>query len=327
MKKTLKMLCSAGLVTILSAMSISKTASAAPYPERPITMVVAYAPGGGTDLVARLIAPYIEKYLGNGARIVVSNKLGAGGAIGFAELAKAPADGYTIGFLNTPNLVSIPIERETTFTWQSYDLLGNLIDDPGAFTVNSANPIRTLKELAAYAKANPGKVTVGTTGVGSDDHLSMLIFAKASGLKMTHVPYKGSGEVRAALASDQLVVGAINVGEALQYIKGGSPIRILGQMSKERTTLAPNIPTFIEQGYNMESASLRGLAAPKGLPEDVRAKLVKAIAQAAADPAYIKQAGEMFAPVRYLAPDAYRTEMVNTEKDLRQLWKEVPWKE
>lgn len=327
MKKNLKMLCAAGLATLFCALSSSRVALAAEYPERPITMIVAYAPGGGTDLVARLIAPYIEKYLGNGARIVVSNKLGAGGAIGFAELAKAPADGYTIGFLNTPNLVSIPIERETSFTWRSYDLLGNLIDDPGAFTVNTSNPIHTLKELAAYAKANPGKVTVGTTGVGSDDHLSMLIFAKSSGLKMTHVPYKGSGEVRAALASDQLVVGAINVGEALQYIKGGSPIRILGQMSKERTSLAPNIPTFIEQGYNIESASLRGLAAPKGLPADVRAKLVKAVAQAAADPAYIKQATEMFAPVRYLPPEAYIKELETSEKDLRQLWKEVPWKE
>lgn len=327
MKKTLKKICNTGIAALFSTLAMSSASVAAGYPERPISMVVAYAPGGGTDLVARLIAPYIEKYLGNNARIVVTNKPGAGGGIGFAELAKAPADGYTIGFLNTPNLVSIPIERETSFTWQSYDLLGNLIDDPGAFTVNTSNPIRTLKELAEYAKNNPGKVTVGTTGVGSDDHLSMLIFAKTAGVKMTHVPYKGSGEVRGALASDQLVVGAINVGEALQYIKGGSPIRILGQMSKQRTNLAPDIPTFIEQGYNMESASLRGLAAPKGLPNDIREKLVKAVAQAAADPAYIKQAGEMFAPVRYLAPEAYRNELANTEKDLRQLWKEVPWKE
>lgn len=327
MKKTFKKICNTGIAAFFSTLAMSGVSVAAGYPERPISMVVAYAPGGGTDLVARLIAPYIEKYLGNNARIVVTNKPGAGGGIGFAELAKAPADGYTIGFLNTPNLVSIPIERETSFTWQSYDLLGNLIDDPGAFTVNTSNSIRTLKELAEYAKNNPGKVTVGTTGVGSDDHLSMLIFAKTAGVKMTHVPYKGSGEVRGALASDQLVVGAINVGEALQYIKGGSPIRILGQMSKQRTNLAPDIPTFIEQGYNMESASLRGLAAPKGLPSDIREKLVKAVAQAAADPAYIKQAGEMFAPVRYLAPEAYRNELTNTEKDLRQLWKEVPWKE
>ncbi len=313
--------------TVLAALGLSGQSVAADYPERPITMIVAYAPGGGTDLVARLIAPYVEKYLGNNARIVVTNKPGAGGGIGFAELAKAPADGYTIGFLNTPNLVSIPIERETNFTWQSYDLIGNLIDDPGAFTVNTSNPVSNLKELAAFAKANPGKVTVGTTGVGSDDHLAMLIFAKASGLKMTHIPYKGSGEVRGALASNQLVVGAINVGEALQYMKGGSPMKMLGQMATRRTVLAPDVPTFAEQGYNIEMASLRGLAAPKGLPADVRARLVKAVAQAAADPAYIRQANEMFAPVRYLAPDAYHAELSNAEKELRQLWKEIPWKE
>ncbi|WP_235931775.1 tripartite tricarboxylate transporter substrate binding protein [Sheuella amnicola] len=300
---------------------------AAEYPERPITMIIAYAPGGGTDLVARLIAPYIEKYLGNNARIIVSNKAGAGGAIGFTELAKSAPDGYTIGFLNTPNLLSIPIERQTAYTWQSFDLIGNLVDDPGAFTVQTSDPIKNLKDLVEFAKANPGKVTVGSTGVGSDDHLAMLIFAKAAGVKLTHVPYKGSGEVRGAIASGQLVVGAINVGEALQYIKGGSQLRMIGQMALKRTTLAPNVPTFAEQGFNIEMASLRGIAAPKGLPKDVRERLVKAVAQAAADPAFLKQAADMFAPMRYLDPVAYEKEMASAEKDLRQLWKEVPWKE
>lgn len=308
-------------------LSGATVASAAEYPERPITMIIAYAPGGGTDLVGRLIAPYVEKYLGNNARIVVSNKPGAGGAIGFGELAKAAPDGYTIGFLNTPNLISIPIEREVAFSWKSYDLIGNLVDDPGSFTVQTSNSIKNLKDLVAYAKANPGKVTVGSTGVGSDDHLAMLIFSKAAGVKMTHVPYKGSGEVRSAISSDQLVVGAINVGEALQYIKGGTPIRMLGQMSMQRTVLAPDVPTFAEQGFNIEMASLRGLAAPKGLPKDIRDRLVKAVAQAAADPAFLKQAAEMFAPMRYLDPQAYGQELASGEKDLRQLWKEVPWKE
>lgn len=299
----------------------------AQYPNKPITMIIAFAPGGGTDLVARLIAPYIEKYLGNNARIIVSNKAGAGGGIGFAELAKSPPDGYTIGFLNTPNLLSIPIERQSTFHWKDYDLVGNLIDDPGAFTVHSSSEFKTLKDLVGYAKANPGKVTVGSTGVGSDDHLAMLFFEKAAGVKLTHVPYKGSGETRAAVVSGQLVVGAINVGEALAYIKGGSPIRMLGQMSLQRTVLAPDTPTFIEQGYNMESASLRGLAAPKGLPPEIRERLVKAVAQAAADPEYIKKAGELFAPIRYLAPAEYAKELAATEDMLQKLWKEMPWKE
>ena len=130
-----------------------------------------------------------------------------------------------------------------------------------------------------------------------------------------------------AIASGQLVVGAINVGEALQYIKGGSQLRMIGQMALQRTLLAPDVPTFAEQGYNIEMASLRGVAAPKGLPADVRERLVKAVAQAAADSAFLKQAAEMFAPMRYLDPVAYEKEMASAEKDLRQLWKEVPWKE
>jgi tripartite-type tricarboxylate transporter receptor subunit TctC len=327
MKNFLKIFARQGLISGVLLLGLTAGASAAGYPEKPITMIVAYGPGGGTDLIARLIAPYVEKYLGNDARIVVSNRAGAGGAIGFTEISRATPDGYTIGFLNTPNLISIPIERQANYTWRGFDLIGNLVDDPGAFTVNSASPMKDLKDLVTYAKANPGKVTVGSTGVGSDDHLAMLFFERAAGVKMTHVPYKGSAEVRTGLLTGQLVVGAINVGEALQFMQGGAPMRMLGQMSLKRTNLATDTPTFVEQGFQMESASLRGLAAPKGLPADIREKLVKAVAQAAVDPGYLKQAALLFAPVRYLAPVAYEQELLSTEKDLLELWKVAPWKE
>src|SRR5947207_15885860 len=109
----------------------------AAYPERPITLLVAYPPGGGTDLVARALAPYVEKYLGGGAKIVVVNRAGAGGEVGFAALANSPADGYTIGFVNTPPLLTIPIERQAQFHWQRYDYIGNIIDDPCNFSVHA----------------------------------------------------------------------------------------------------------------------------------------------------------------------------------------------
>lgn len=313
----------AGMVGALAP--VAARAEAAPWPNRPIEMIVAYAPGGGTDLVARLLARHLEKELG--ATIVVQNKPGAGGAIGFAELARAAPDGYTIGFINTPNLLTIPIERKTTFTWKSYDLIGNLVDDPGAFTVSQSSNIDSLATLVKYAKANPGAVTVGTTGVGSDDHLAMLLFEKAAGVKMTHVGYKGAGEVRGALAGQQITIGAINVGEALAYQKGGTPLKFLGQMGLSRAVLAPNVSTFREQGYNIELASLRGLAAPRGLPEPVKKKLVDAMAKVATDPQFKQQADAMFAPLRYLAPAAYAAELERGEASFRQLWKEMPWQE
>ena len=139
----------------LSLISFSQLAYAA-YPEHPISLVVSYGPGGGTDLVARAMAPYIEKYLGNGARIVVLNRPGAGGGIGFSEIARAKPDGYTIGFLNTPNLLTIPIERTSNFHWKDFDLIGNIIDDPDGFSVNENSPIKTLKDLAEYAKKTQG---------------------------------------------------------------------------------------------------------------------------------------------------------------------------
>ena len=300
-------------------------AAYAAYPDKPITMIVSYAPGGGTDLTARAIAPYIEKYLGNNARIIILNKSGAGGAIGFAQLAASPADGYTIGMINTPNVLTIPIERKSDFHWQRYDLLGNLVDDPDGFSVHNDDPIKNLKDLAAYAKAHPGDVTVGTTGAGSDDHLAMLQFERAAGVKLNHIPFKGAADVRTALAGKQIKVAAINIGEAMQAIKGGTPMRNLGSMSATRSSMAPDLPTFKEQGYDIELASLRGLAAPKGLPPDVRDALVKAVAQATNDPEFKSKAASIYAPLRFLPPDQYANELKKTEAEFNALWKVIPW--
>ena len=298
----------------------------AAYPEKPINLIVAYSPGGGTDLIARAIAPYLEKYLGGGARMVIVHRPGAGGEIGFAAITNAPADGYTIGFVNTPPLITVPIERSAQFGGpQRFDLLGNVIDDPCNFSVHSDAPFRNLKELAEFAKANPGKVTVGSSGIGSDDHLVMLMFERAAGVKMTHVPFKGAADVRTALLSKQITVGAINIGEAVQSIKGGAPMRNIGQFAPARATVAPELPTAREQGYDIELSSLRGMAAPRGLPPEIRERLVKAVAAAAADPEFQAKATSVFAPLRYLSPAEFDRVIREAEVGFRQLWKELPW--
>lgn len=308
-----------------AAMALAPFAAQAAYPEQPIKMVVAYGAGGGTDIIARVIAPYIEKHLGNNARIVVLNRPGAGGGIGFGEVANAAPDGYTIGFINTPNVLTIPIERKANFNWQGFDLLGNVIDDPGNFSVHADSSIKNLADLVTYAKANPGAVTYGTTGIGSDDHLAALMFERAAGVKFTHVPFKGAAEVHNAIAGKQITMAAMNIGEALQYAKGGTPLRHLGQMSTGRTNLAPNLPTFKEQGFDIVMASLRGIGAPKGLPPAVREQLVNAIQKAAADPEFQAKAAGYFAPLRYLPPAAYAVELKESEAGFQQLWKTAPW--
>jgi tripartite-type tricarboxylate transporter receptor subunit TctC len=301
--------------------------SNAEYPDRAINMIVAFAPGGGTDVAARALVPYLEKHIGGNAKIVVLNRAGAGGEIGFTALASALADGYTIGFINSPSVLTIPIEHLAQYTWQRFDLLGNVVDDPASFAVHSETAIRNLADLAAYARANPGALSVGTPGVGSPGHLAILMFAKLAGARVNHIPFKGAGDVRAPLAGKQIVLGAISVGEALQAMKGGIPLRTIAQMSPARTTLAPDLATAKEQGYELEMSSLRGLAAPKGLPANVRERLVEAVERVAADPDFKAKAVQFYLPLRYLSPAQFETALREGDAQFRRLWKETPWSE
>jgi tripartite-type tricarboxylate transporter receptor subunit TctC len=314
-------------LSFLLSILIVPAAALAAYPEKPINMIVSYSPGGGTDMVARAIAPYIEKYLGNNARVVIQNRPGAGGAIGFASLATAPADGYTIGFINTPNVMTIPIEREAGYTIDKLDALGNIVDDPGNFSVHNDSNIKSLKDLVAAAKAKPGEITYGTTGVGSDDHLAALLFSKIAGVKLNHIPMKGAADVKTGVVGRQIDIAAMNIGEAMQAVAGGAKMRQLGVMAAKRSSVAPSLPTFAEQGFNVEMSSLRGIAAPKGLPPAIRQQLVQAIERAANDPEFQKKAVGYFAPLRYLTPAEFNAFLRDSDVEFRKMWKEMPWGE
>lgn len=315
-----------GMLVAATALFLAHPA-AADYPERPIRMVVAFPPGGSTDLTARSLASFLQKELGDGANVVVENRPGASGEIGFTALAEAKPDGYTIGFINSPNVLTIPIERKPHFNWRAYDLLGNVIDDPGNFSVHKDSEIQTLADLVAFAKANPFKVTIGTSGVGSDDHLAVLAFQRVAGVKLTHIPFKGSADVQNAVAGRHIMVGAINIGEAMAAQAGGAPVRNLGQMSVQRSDVAPDVPTFKEQGFDIVFNSLRGAAAPKGLPEPIRERLAAAVAKVAANPEFRAKMKASYAPMSFLPPDAFAAVLSSGEEGIRTLWKETPWVE
>jgi tripartite-type tricarboxylate transporter receptor subunit TctC len=313
------------LGAIAIVMATLSSAALAAYPDKPITMIVGFSAGGATDILARAVAPLMEEKLG--ARIIVVNRTGAGGEIAFNAIAAAAPDGYTIGLINSPNVLTIPIERKTNYSIDKFDLLGNVIDDPGAFTVHSGARWKTLGDLIAEAKARPGQITVGTTGVGSDDHIAMLELERQVGVKFNHIPFKGGADVRSALIGKQIDVASMNIGEGIQGAKTGSPYRNLGQMSNVRSPVAPDVPTFKELGYDVVVASLRGFAAPKGLPPEVREKLVQSLAFAVNDAAFRARAVQMFNPIRYLGPKEYEAELQAGQAEYRQLWKEMPWTE
>ena len=309
-------------IGILFLFGLNAPMAQAEYPDRPITMIVAYGAGGGTDIAARTLVPFIEKYLGGS--IVVLNKPGAGGEIGFTELAKAKPDGYTIGFINTPNLIAIPIQRKARYTLDDFTPIAKIVDDPGAFSVPVASSLKSLKDLVAYAKANPGEVTYGTTGVGSDDHLAALTFSHMAEIKLRHVPFSGAAEVRAATLGGHIMMASMNISESIVDAQDGT-LRILGQMSKTRWEGASDIPTFVEQGYSIDMGSQRGIAAPAGLNSVVLDKLREAIGKAVADPEFRKKAKNLNLPLAFLAGEEYSNALYDLKAELENVWQKDPW--
>lgn len=295
------------------------------YPERPVTMLLAFPAGGGTDVAARLLAKVMERELGQS--IVVVNRPGAGGEIGFTELARARPDGYTIGFINTPTIQTIPIERpQARFRLDDFAPIANVVDDPGCIWVRPDSPFRGVADLVEAAKRRPGEISYGTSGIGSDDHLAMLALERIAGVRFLHIPFAGGAPVRTATLSKQIDLGVANAGEGVSDSRQGL-LRALGIMAPQRWEGAPEVPTFREQGFDVVDGSMRGLAAPAGVPREILDRLARAARRAMADPEFVAGAQQLQLPLRYLDPDAYRTELRQLDERFKALWARHPWKE
>ncbi len=308
-----------------AATSVLARPARAAWPDRPLTMIVAFPAGGGTDVAARTLARFLERDLGQ--PVAVINRAGAGGEIGFTELARARPDGYTIGFINTPSIVTIPIERQAArFRLDDFAPMANVVDDPGSFFVNADSPLKNLADLVAHARANPERVSVGTSGIGSDDHLAMLAFQRLTGVRMTHIPYAGSAQVKNAILARTITIAAMNIAEGVNDMRQGQ-LRALGQMGERRWSEAADVPTFREQGFDVIEGSMRGLAAPAGVPREVLDRVAGAARAAIADPEFQRLAQGQALPLRYLGPDDYRKELVALRDAYQRLWDAHPWRE
>ncbi|WP_043359970.1 tripartite tricarboxylate transporter substrate binding protein [Belnapia sp. F-4-1] len=303
---------------------LARPAAAADWPDRPLAMIVAFAPGGGTDAAARTIARFLERDLGQ--PVVVNNRPGAGGEIGFGELARAKPDGLTIGFINTPHIVTLPIERRTRFRLEDFTPIANIVDDPGAFYVLTDSPYRSLADLIAAARARPESISYGSTGIGSDDHLAVLAFERQAGIRLLHIPYAGSAQVKQALIGKTIEIASMNVAEGVQESRQGL-LRMLAQMGERRTEVAPEIPTFREAGFDVVEGSMRGLAAPAGLPPAVLQRLSLAVDRVVQDPEFQASAIQQALPLRFLAPEAYLAELAALRDKYQALWSAHPWRE
>jgi len=309
------------LSTVLAAPAVfGMSAAHADWPtDRPIELIVAFAPGGGTDVMHRTLAPYIEKELG--AKITVMNKPGASGEIAYTALAEAKPDGYTLSSLNTPGFLTMQMDRKVRFDPKKICLVARIVEDPSALIVQANSQFNSLKDLVAYAKANPGAVTIGTTGVGTDEHLSLLQLEKSAGVDLTPVPFAGANEARTALLGGHITATGINVGEFASMDK--SAFKMLAQYSDERSTLAPELLTAKEQGFDVFMSSERGLAMGCDVPQDIRTKFSNAVAKALDNPEFQAQAKQQALPLSYRSPEEWNKELPARAERMGAIWKLV----
>ncbi|HSV36707.1 MAG TPA: tripartite tricarboxylate transporter substrate binding protein [Ramlibacter sp.] len=291
----------------------------AAYPDRPITLIVPFAPGGGADATGRAIAHYLEKRLKQ--PVVVINRGGAGGQIGFTATAKAKPDGYTIGIVTAPNLVVFPVQKPTQYKLSEFTLIANLVEDDGMFFVRKESPFKSIAHVVSYAKANPGKVTVGTTGEGSLPHLAMLALEQKAGIRLTAVHYSGAAPTRMAVLAGDLDMAYVTAVDGAGDLRAGL-VRPLGVTARKRIESMPGNPTLLEQGYDVVTSASRGLAAPAGTPEDVLKLLRGVVADAAKDPAFLDVAQKQGMPIRYMDHEAFAKDLLRQQQEYTLIWNE-----
>jgi tripartite-type tricarboxylate transporter receptor subunit TctC len=265
-------------------------AGAQAFPNRPVQLMVAYPAGGSTDIAARIVAAIAEKSLGQ--PIVVVNKGGAGGQVGWTEMVRQKPDGYYIGFINLPatNTVILDPDRKAIFTEKDFTPIINQVLDPGIIWVRADSPFKTLQDVFDAAKKSPNTIRAATTGILSDDHLAILMAEEASpGSIFRIVHLEGGAAQFKEIMAGNIDVAFDNVGGVARRIASGE-VRALAVMDDVRSKFLPDVPLTKELGYpTIVSNSTRGIAGPKGMPEPVLGKLREVLKAAMDDPEHVSK--------------------------------------
>ena len=313
---------------ILAAGVVSLAAPALAQPAwpagRPIEVIVGFAPGGGTDVMVRALTQFLSAEL-PGSNFVVVNRPGAGGETAYVALQTARPDGYTLGTINTPGYLSLGVQRRVRYDRAQIRLIARLVDDPSAFVVHRDSPYRSLRDLVEAAKRRPGTISVGSSGVGTDDHLGLTLFEAASGAEFIHVPFAGAGPSRNAVLGRQIDGAGLNLGEIGMLGQETPMLRALAGMGERRWELMPDVPTFREEGFDVLMSSERGIGAPRGIPDEVAGRLEDAIAKVIGTPEWAERVRQLELAMAFLRGAEWEAQMPAQLERYQRIWERTPW--
>jgi tripartite-type tricarboxylate transporter receptor subunit TctC len=305
------------LIVLLLAAAIP--VNAADFPTKEVQIIIPWAAGGATDLIFRALGATAGKYLTK--PVVVVNRPGGGGAVGYTDGMKARPDGYMLTAAVTP-LCILPHQTSTAFTYKDFEPILNVVSDPSMFLVRSDAPWKDLREFIDYAKKNPDMITVGNSGAGGGVHLVALAFEHAAGIKLNHIPFSGGGPSVTALMGGHVNAVSVTPPEGVAQIKAGQ-LKILALFADKRLAMFPDVPTVREQGINFTMGMWRGLAAPKGTPPDVIQKLSDSFKKAMDDPEFQQKAKDMSVILSYLGPKDFGALMARDNEFFGKLIKDM----
>ena len=292
---------------------IGVAAAADAYPVRSIRWIVPYPPGGTTDILARIMAQRLTERLGQ--QFVVDNRPGAGNNIGTEIAIKAQPDGYTIFLVNPANAINATLYQNLSFNFlRDLAPVAGLVRVPNVMEVTVSLPVKSVSEFIAHVKANPGKVILASSGSGTSVHLSGELFMSMTGIKMTHVPYKGAGPAFPDLIGGQVHVMFDNMPSSIEFIRGGK-LRALGVTTAKRSPQLPDVPTVAETVPGYEASAWFGVGTPKGSPASAIAVLNREINTALAEPKMKARLAELGGDSIASSPaDFWKLHAAETEK-------------
>ena len=300
------------LAALLATVALVGSA-AAQYPTKPIKWVVPYPPAGTTDVLARIVAQWLSENIGQ--QVVVENKPGAGHNIGTEFVINSPPDGYTMLLVNPANGINASLYKKLSFNFvRDIAPVAGLVRTPNVMVLTTKLPMKTVAEFLAYCKANPGKVSMASSGSGTSTHLSGELFKSMTGCNMVHVPYKGAGPALTDLIGGQVQVFFDNLPSSAGHIKSGN-LRALAVTSTARDPSLPDVPTVADTVPGYEATAWFGVGMPKGTPREAIDKMNAAVNKALADPKLRARLAELGgSPIPGTPEDFGKTIVAETEK-------------